>query len=87
MPPTLNRSVQSWYSMMMNMLYSGLGYMATGQLHKEWLVENYKSNTIIIKSWSENGLITGAQLLEFMQLGEVINSYNSGSLIPVSATQ
>ena len=87
MSPTINRSVQCWYIMMMNMLYTGLGYMATGQLCKLWLVENYKSNTIIIKLWSENGLISGAQLIEFMQLGEVIINYDPGSLVPVTATQ
>ena len=87
MPPTINRSVQSWYTMLMSMLYSGIGYMATGQLCKEWLEEQYKTNTIVVKSWSQSGLITGEQLLEFMQLGEVINNFSPGILVPVSAVQ
>ena len=87
MSPTLHRSIQSWYAMMMNMLYNRIGYMATGQLCKEWLEEHYKTNTIIVKSWSQTGFITGEQLLEFTQLGEVIHSFEPGILVPVSAVQ
>ena len=86
MPPTTSRSVQCWYNMIMSMIYTGIAYMSTGQLHKQWLEDNYQTNLVIIQVWYDNGLLTADQLMEYKQLGEVIKIFNLGPVISTPIT-
>ena len=86
MPPTTSRSVQCWYNMIMSMIYTGVAYMSTGQLHKQWLEDNYQTNLVIIQAWYDNGLLTADQLMEYKQLGEVIKIFNLGPVISTPIT-
>ena len=58
------KSVQCLYNMIMSMIYTGIAYMSTGQLHKQWLEDNYQTNLVIIQVWYDNGLLTADQLTE-----------------------
>ena len=81
MPPTNARSVQCWYNMIMSMIYTGVEYMSTGQLHKQWLEENYQTNLVLIQSWFDSEFLTADQLTEYKQLGDVIKGFSFGPAI------
>ena len=81
MPPTNSRSAQCWYHMIMSMIYTGVAYMSTEQLHKQWLEENYQTNLIIIQAWYDSGLLTADQIIEYRQLGDVIKGFNLGPAV------
>ena len=75
MPPTNARSVQCWYNMIISMIYTGVVYMSTGQLHKQSLEENYETNLVPIQSWFESGFLMADKLTEYKQLGDVIRGF------------
>ena len=70
----------------MSMIYTGIAYMSTGQLHKQWLEDNYQTNLVIIQAWYDNGLLTADRLTEYKQLGEVIKIFNLGPVISTPIT-
>ena len=70
----------------MSMIYTGVAYMSTGQLHKQWLEDNYQTNLVIIQAWYDNGLLTADQLTEYKQLGEVIKILNFRPVISTPIT-
>ena len=76
MPQTNVRSVQCWYNMIMSMIYTGVAYMSTGLLHKQWLEENYQTNLVLIQSWFSSGFLSADQLTEYRQLGDVIKGFS-----------
>ena len=81
MPPTNARAVQCWYNMFMSMIYTGVTYMSTGLLHKQWLEENYQTNLVLIQSWFDSGFLMADQLTEYRQLGDVIKGFSFGPAI------
>ena len=84
--PTNARSVQCWYNMIISMIYTGVTYMSTGQLHKQWLEENYQTNLVLIQSWFDSGFLTTDQLTEYKQLGDVIRGFSFGPAISTPNT-
>ena len=64
------------------MIYTGVVYMSTGQLCKQWLEENYQTNLVLIQSWFDSGLLTADQLTEYRQLGDVIKGFSFGPATP-----
>ena len=72
MPPSDAQSMQCWYHMLLNM---GIGYMATGQLHKVWLLQHHKHNQTMLKVWVDSGAISPYQFVEFEKLGQIIATF------------
>ncbi|MCG8621272.1 MAG: phage portal protein [Proteobacteria bacterium] len=76
MAPNDYQSIQSWYQMIMNMMYMGIGYMISDQLYKQWLVENYQLNYAQMTTWQEQGMLSEQQFHEYVRLSYVISCYN-----------
>ena len=53
----------------------GIGYMATGQLHKAWLLQHHKHNQTMLKVWVDSGTISPYQFTEFEKLGQIIATF------------
>ena len=53
----------------------GIGYMATGQLHKVWLLQHHKHNQTMLKVWVDSGAISPYQFTEFEKLGQIIATF------------
>ena len=75
MPPSDPQSMQCWYHMLLNMFYMGIGYMATGQLHKAWLLQHHKHNQTMLKVGVDSGTISPYQFTEFEKLGQIIATF------------
>ena len=53
----------------------GIGYMATGQLHKVWLLQHHKHNRTMLKAWVDSGTISPYQFTEFEKLRQIIATF------------
>ena len=53
----------------------GIGYMATGQLNKAWLLQHHKHNRTMLKVWADSGTISPYQFTEFEKLGQIIATF------------
>ena len=53
----------------------GIGYMATGQLHKVWLLQHHKHNQTMLKVWADSGAISPYQFAKFEKLGQIIATF------------
>ena len=60
--------------------------MSTGQLHKQWLEENYQTNLVLIQSWFDSRFLTADQLTEYKQLEDVIKGFSFGPAISTPNT-
>ena len=75
MPPTQYLSAQSMYNCMIAVTQMAIGYMVTGSLYKNWVLNMYNHNRQVFDIWWREGFITRKQFDEYAQLGTIITSY------------
>ena len=52
-----------------------IGYMATGKLYENWVLNMYNHNKQVFDVWWRKGCITRTQFEEYVQLGTIITNF------------